>query len=267
METVYGAQVQLGQQLAYSDQYNPALLQPIERSICRQQLPLQDFYGVDIWTAFELSWLDAEGKPCVAALEFEFSADSSHIIESKSFKYYLNSFNQTRLACRDELTQRLVADLSAAAGGKVLVRPYQAPKLTGLPEQIFLDNLPLMGPVYTPAPGFLTADGTVVGEVLCSDLLKTNCPVTGQPDWASIWIGYEGRQINHGGLLAYLVSFRQHQDFHENCVEQIYCDIWQRCAPARLWVYARYTRRGGLDINPLRSSSPMAAPSLRGFRQ
>lgn len=267
METVYGKQVHLGQQQAYSDQYDVSLLQPIERSICRGQLPIKEFIGADLWTAFEVSWLDAGGKPCVASVEFEFPANSSHIIESKSFKYYLNSFNQTRLASRHELNQRLINDLSAAAGGQVLVRDYVPPVALGVDQQIMLDGLPLAEPAYKPAPQLLSASGAQVQEVLCSHLLKTNCPVTGQPDWASIWIGYEGAQIDHNGLLAYIVSFREQQDFHENCVEHIYCDLWQRCAPVRLWVYARYTRRGGLDINPLRSSEPMAAPKLRGFRQ
>lgn len=267
MDTLYGAKVTLGAQQAYSDQYDPALLQPIERSLCRQQLPFKQFIGADVWTAFEVSWLDAEGKPYVAALEFEFAASSSHIIESKSFKYYLNSFNQTRLASREELFARLRADLACACGGEVLVRDYNPPSATALSGQQLLDELPLGEPVYTPAPQLLSATGPQVSEILCSHLLKTNCPVTGQPDWASIWIGYEGAHIDHARLLAYIVSFRQHQDFHENCVEQIYCDLWQRCAPKRLWVYARYTRRGGLDINPLRSSEPMMLPSLRGFRQ
>lgn len=267
MEIVYGKPVHLGQQQAYSEQYDASLLQPIERSICRAQLPIKTFSGVDLWTAFEVSWLDAKGKPCVAALEFEFPANSSHIIESKSFKYYLNSFNQTRLSSKEELIQRLLSDLSSAAGGQVMVREYVPPEAMGLAQQVLLDELALVEPVYSPAPELLSANGAQVHEVVCSHLLKTNCPVTGQPDWASLWIGYEGAQIDHNGLLAYIVSFRQQQDFHENCVEHIYCDLWQRCAPRRLWVYARYTRRGGLDINPLRSSEPMAAPKLRGFRQ
>jgi 7-cyano-7-deazaguanine reductase len=266
-EHIFGADIQLGREQAYSDQYDPSLLQPIARVLCRQQLPIHNFFGEDIWTGYELSWLDDQGKPHVCALEFIFPADSSHLIESKSFKYYLNSFNQTRMPSQPAVLEILTRDLSAAAGGLVSVRPYLAPSPTGLPDQFGLDHLPLIEPTYCPAPEYLSAGQEIVSQILCSDLLKTNCPVTGQPDWASIWIGYEGGIINPAGMLAYIVSYRQQQDFHENCVEQIFCDIWQRCAPSRLWVYARYTRRGGLDINPFRSSHPLDTPALRGFRQ
>jgi 7-cyano-7-deazaguanine reductase len=267
VDSVYGSTVQLGQQQAYSDQYDPHLLQPIERKLCRQQLSVQNFIGVDIWTGYEISWLDMQGKPCVEALEFIFPADSTHIIESKSFKYYLNSFNQTRIESACALMDTLVTDLSAAAGGTVTVQQYTASAAPTLSGQIMLDAAPLIEPSYQPAPHYLHSTEQRVSEILYSDLLKTNCPVTGQPDWASIWIGYTGGQIDHAGLLAYIVSYRQQQDFHENCVEQIFCDLWGRCAPERLWVYARYTRRGGLDINPFRTSHPMAAPKVRGFRQ
>lgn len=266
-EPIFGVDVQLGRQQAYSDQYDASLLQPIERLACRQQLPIHDFLGVDIWTGYEVSWLNSQGKPCVSTLEFIFAANSSHLIESKSFKYYLNSFNQTRVQSEEALLEVLTRDLTAASGGPVSVARYLAPSAVGLAGQAGLDHLPLIEPVYLPQPNYLCCGEQKITEILSSDLLKTNCPVTGQPDWASIWIGYEGVQIDHAGLLAYIVSYRQQQDFHENCVEQIYCDIWQRCAPTRLWVYARYTRRGGLDINPFRTSHPMDAPLLRGFRQ
>ncbi|HEY6528892.1 MAG TPA: NADPH-dependent 7-cyano-7-deazaguanine reductase QueF [Cellvibrionaceae bacterium] len=266
-DILYGTTVQLGQQQAYSDQYDANLLQPIERKLCRQQLSIQHFLGVDIWTGYEISWLDMQGKPCVDALEFIFPADSTHIIESKSFKYYLNSFNQTRIESTRALMDTLIADLSAAAGATVTVQQYTTSAVVGLSGQIALDTEPLMEPSYQPAPQYLRSNEQRVNEIVFSDLLKTNCPVTGQPDWASIWIGYTGGQIDHAGLLAYIVSYRQQQDFHENCVEQIFCDLWQRCAPEHLWVYARYTRRGGLDINPFRTSQLMAAPSVRGFRQ
>lgn len=266
-ELIFGADIQLGRQQAYSDQYDASLLQPIERLACRQQLPIHNFLGVDIWTGYEVSWLDALGKPCVSTLEFIFAANSSHLIESKSFKYYLNSFNQTRVQSEEALLEVLTADLTAASGGPVSVAHYSPPSAVGMLGQVGLDDLPLNEPVYSPQPNYLWSAENKITEILFSNLLKSNCPVTGQPDWASIWIGYEGGQIDHAGLLAYIVSYRQHQDFHENCVEQIYCDIWQRCAPARLWVYARYTRRGGLDINPFRTSHPMDVPQLRGFRQ
>lgn len=266
-EQLYGAKVHLGQQLAYSEQYDPTLLQPIARAACRQHLLQQNFLGVDIWTAYEISWLDTLGKPRVAMVEFKFPADSSHLIESKSFKYYLNSFNQTRVSSQQALFDILIKDLSAAAGAAVQVSNFSAATAQALPGQIELDGLPLVEPAYTRTLALLQVGEHNVDEVFHSDLLKTNCPVTGQPDWASIWIGYKGLQIDPSSLLAYLVSYRQQQDFHENCVEQIYSDIWQQCKPTRLWVYARYTRRGGLDINPFRASEPMDVPALRGLRQ
>ncbi len=270
-ENPFGVALQLGRQQAYVDSYDASLLQPIARDLCRQSLAQQDFVGCDIWTAYELSWLDATGKPQVAVAEFVVPASSSHLIESKSFKYYLNSLNQTRFADRAALQALLLHDLSVAAGAPVT--------LSFLPNDFYrqaddigaqlVDDLPLDTNIYAPdASLLLTGDAAVMDEqVLCSHLLKSNCPVTGQPDWASVWVGYTGAQILPASLLAYIVSFRQHQDFHENCVEQMYVDIWQRCAPQTLWVYARYTRRGGLDINPFRSSYERAAPVVRGFRQ
>jgi 7-cyano-7-deazaguanine reductase len=222
-----------------------------------QELP---FYGLDIWTGYELSWLNPQGKPVVALAEFLVPCNSEFIVESKSFKLYLNSLNQTVFADTEQLQKVLVRDLSGVANApvQVLLYPVGAPsvlqKITSLPGTC-LDELPVAINTYQPEPGYLsTLDVDLVEETLHSHLLKTNCPVTGQPDWASLQITYKGRAIEREGLLRYIVSFREHQDFHEHCVERIFMDILERCTPEALTVYARYTRRGGLDINPLRTT-------------
>ena len=265
----YGVELALGQQQAYPDSYDPTLLQAIERNICRQHLPQKSFKGTDIWTAYELSWLDPNGKPVVAIAEFHIPASSPHIIESKSFKYYLNSFNQTRI-CREQLVDQLQQDLSTAAGQKVELKLHKLDEYQAAPYALAefkcVDELSLDTPHYTPDASLLLA-GDNASSQLCSHLLKSNCPVTGQPDWASIWVNMEGASLTPESFLAYIVSYRGHQDFHENCVEQIYCDLQQQLKPAELWVYARYTRRGGLDINPFRASSDIALPAIKGVRQ
>lgn len=266
----------LGQATAYPERYDPGLLFPIPRATQRAELGLGEhlpFAGEDLWTAYELSWLDARGKPQVAIAEFRVPADSPCLIESKSWKLYLNSFAGERLGSPVELVERLRADLAAAAGARVGVALQ-------LPQDWRLDARPLPGECIDaqeldidcygpPQPAFLQADaGEIVEERLVSHLLKSNCPVTGQPDWASLQIAYAGPRIERAGLLRYLVSFRDHSDFHEHCVERIFVDLWARCAPTRLSVYARYTRRGGLDINPFRSSEAGAtAPDAREPRQ
>lgn len=263
----------LGQETAYVNEYNPALLYPIHRDLSweargikRSSLP---FRGIDIWNAYEVSWLDAGGKPVVRLAEFRIPASSPCIIESKSFKLYLNSFNLTRFPQESEVRERMQSDLSAAAGAPVQVRLISLTQ-NGEMSQLkgrCLDELPLQVEHYTPAPELLKVSGSVVEETLVSHLLKSNCPVTGQPDWASIQIRYKGAQIDHKGLLAYLISYREHGDFHEQCVENIFMDIWQRCRPQKLSVYARYVRRGGLDINPYRSSINDEPQNLRLSRQ
>lgn len=250
----------LGQETGYTNQYDPSLLYPIARDlnwqargIGRDTLP---FKGVDVWNAYEISWLNQLGKPLVRIGEFRIPAHSSHIIESKSFKLYLNSFNLTRFQSEAEVVSRLQQDLSAAAGAKVLVKLIKvndAAPIERLQGEC-LDELPLTVSQYNPAPEYLKTTARVVEESLVSHLLKSNCPVTGQPDWASIQIRYKGPAIDHAGLLAYLISYREKGDFHEQCVENIFMDIWQACKPQKLTVYARYLRRGGLDINPYRSS-------------
>jgi 7-cyano-7-deazaguanine reductase len=263
----------LGQETAYVNQYDPALLYPIRRDlnweakgIKRGSLP---FRGLDIWNAYEVSWLDAGGKPVVRLAEFRIPASSDCIIESKSFKLYLNSFNLSRFAQESEVRERMQSDLSSAAGAPVQVRliPLTQPVEVSQLKGRCLDDLPLQVEHYSPAPELLNASGAVTEETLVSHLLKSNCPVTGQPDWASVQIRYKGAQIDHKGLLAYLISYREHGDFHEQCVENIFMDIWQRCRPQKLSVYARYVRRGGLDINPYRSSINDEPQNLRLSRQ
>ncbi len=255
----------LGKATAYPTAYDPGLLFPIPRAPKRAELGLDGappFHGVDVWNAYELSWLDPRGKPRVAMAELRVPADAPHLIESKSLKLYLNSFGQHRMDSSDALRQQLVADLGAAAGAPVQVVLTQVSatdlhRIDGL-EGECIDDAPVACEHYgPPRPELLVADDErVVEEVLVSHLLKSNCPVTGQPDWASVQIRYQGPRIDRAGLLRYLVSFREHSDFHEQCVERIFLDLRARCRTRRLSVYARYTRRGGLDINPFRSDVP-----------
>ncbi|MET0356896.1 MAG: NADPH-dependent 7-cyano-7-deazaguanine reductase QueF [Cellvibrio sp.] len=261
----------LGQKTAYISKYDASLLFPIPRTESRQALGLTTnlpFYGVDIWTGYELSWLNAKGKPEVAVAEFSIPFDSPFIIESKSFKLYLNSLNQTKFSSWNNVEDLLIKDLSFAAGAEVAVHLYKLQNNTPLnidaAENAFcIDGLDVAVEHYHPEPTLLVADAaTVVSEYLCSHLLKSNCPVTGQPDWASLFIEYAGARINPEALLGYVISFREHQDFHEHCVERIFLDILNRCKPEHLSVYARYTRRGGLDINPFRSTNKNAKPKM-----
>lgn len=271
----------LGKPAAYLAEYAPDLLFPIARQDKRDELGLQQgsgtlpFFGVDIWNAYELSWLNLRGKPQVAIATVTVPADSPNIIESKSFKLYLNSFNQTRLAGTDALLHLLQADLSAGFGAPVRValtlpESFGSLKLGEL-EGRLLDRLDIEVNDYTPNPGLLKTvpDTAPVEQTLVSHLLKSNCLVTGQPDWASVQIRYCGAPIDEEGLLRYLIGFRTHNEFHEQCVERIFIDILRRCKPQKLAVYARYTRRGGLDINPWRSNYSVGAQALnlRNARQ
>ncbi len=273
----------LGKTSAYVDQYDASLLFPLPREPKRREIGVLGsvpFLGADLWTAFELSWLNLRGKPQVAIAHITIPCESTHIVESKSFKLYLNSFNNTRLASADEVRDRIRADISAAIwqGGPVastvgvrLLLPelFNREPVREL-EGLSIDRLDVECAHYEPAPALLSAafGEKAVTEVLTSDLLKSNCLVTGQPDWGSVQISYSGPQIDQAGLLQYIVSFRNHNEFHEQCVERIYMDIMARCKPAKLSVYARYTRRGGLDINPWRSSHPqLPPPNVRTARQ
>ncbi len=261
----YMNSLQLGKSTPYPDQYDPNLLFPIQRSVNRAKLGIKEhtplpFMGIDIWNAYELSWLNAKGKPQIALAEFQIPADSPNMIESKSFKLYLNSLNNSRFENEDELRQRLIADLSKVAGSQITTRinPTDAIAKQGMEEMggVLLDRLDIEVDCAAGAdPSLLGVNESFspVEQCLVSHLLKSNCPVTGQPDWASVQIRYQGRPILEEGLLRYLIGFRQLGEFHEHCVETIFCDIKQQCKPEKLSVYARYTRRGGLDINPFRT--------------
>jgi 7-cyano-7-deazaguanine reductase len=269
-------QSELGQKSEYITKYSPDLLFPIPRKIKRDEIncptPLP-FVGHDVWQAYELSWLGTKGKPEVAIARFEFSADSDCIIESKSFKLYLNSFNNSTFESPDHVLALLEKDLSKAACTRVRVKLYhlhdmQPHVLSHFPG-ISLDAQDITCTEYTPNPALLYCDGDdIIEESLFSDLLKSNCLVTEQPDWGSVRIRYRGRHISHPGLLRYIVSFRNHNEFHEQCVERIFMDITSQCQPEQLSVEARYTRRGGLDINPIRTSEPgILTPYQRLVRQ
>jgi 7-cyano-7-deazaguanine reductase len=267
----------LGKSTVYADRYDAGLLFPIPRQGKRDEIGVSGadlpFHGVDIWNGYELSWLDTRGKPVVAVAEFRFPATTPNIVESKSFKLYLNSFAQERMVDASHVHDTLSRDLSAAAGGPVSVTLRTPDELAGTPlaepEGVLLDTQELDFDNYgPPEAAFLASHDGHVREVLVSHLLRSNCPVTGQPDWGSVQIAYTGAPIDRAGLLRYLVSFRNHTEFHEQCVERIFMDLSSRCAPDELAVYARYTRRGGLDINPFRSSDPLAVPgNPRGARQ
>ena len=268
----------LGKSSAYVSVYTPSLLFPIPRQpkwqelgIAPDQLP---FHGADIWNCYELSWLNPSGKPEVAAAEFMFPLSASRIVESKSFKLYLNSFNQTVFSDRREVLRTLESDLSVAAQGPVMVRILGMGQLQQLGMALLpgecLDDLDIPISRYDYSPELLARDvrGGRVRETLHSHLLKSNCPVTGQPDWGSVLIKYAGARLDHAALLRYLVSFRQHSDFHEQCVERIFTDILPLLGEdAALTVYARYVRRGGLDINPYRSTQPGIPDNFRLARQ
>lgn len=260
----------LGRPVAYCDRYAPALLFPIARQTKRDELGLRadalPFAGEDVWNAYELSWLNPRGKPVVALGRFTVPAASPRLIESKSLKLYLNSFNQTAFDSLEVVRETLVRDLSAAAGAPIeveLVSLSDAPRRDfGVPEGVLLDELDVAIDAYAPQPGVLRVEaGDEVEETLYSHLLKSNCLVTGQPDWAMLVVRYAGPRIDRESLLRYIVSFRTHNEFHEQCVERVFCDVLAACRPRRLAVWARYTRRGGLDINPFRATpgEPCAA--------
>lgn len=262
----------LGRDVAYPDRFDAGLLYPIPRALGRAALGIDDhalpFAGSDLWHAYELSWLDARGKPKVATARFDVPAASPNLIESKSFKLYLNSCNGTRFEHDDALRTQVEADLSAAAGARVSMA-FGLPPMRDV-EGASIDTLDIGIDRYGPPDASLLAADTAdaVEETLHSGLLKSNCPVTGQPDWADVAIAYRGPRIDRAGLLRYLVSFRDHAEFHEQCVERIFIDLLTQCRPLSLCVQARYTRRGGLDINPWRATPDRAAPAPgRSLRQ
>jgi 7-cyano-7-deazaguanine reductase len=265
----------LGKPAAYDDRYDPAALFAIERAPQRAALGLGDalpFSGADLWTAYELSWLDARGKPEVAIARFSVSAGSPRIVESKSLKLYLNAFSQTAFDSAAVVERTIAADLERAFGVAVAVemigpRAFARLRLDELAGES-IDDVAVEVRDYSPRPDLLAASGPAVEEALVSQLFKSNCPVTGQPDWGSVQVRYRGPRIDRAGLLRYLVSFRRHAGFHEHCVEQIFVDLRARCRTERLTVYARFTRRGGIDINPFRSDwEPPPQDDARTARQ
>lgn len=273
----------LGQKTEYISQYQPALLQAVPRQLNRDDLALSDqlpFTGYDLWNLYELSWLNNKGKPTVAVAEVKLCATSLNLIESKSFKLYLNSFNQTRFASTAEVTEVLQRDLAHCAQGPVEVivfddldqAPSQIAKMSGTcidHYDIDVDNYEFDADLLKSATTDedKVTDTKIVTEEVYSHLLKSNCLVTNQPDWGSVYIAYRGNPIEHEALLRYLISFRQHNEFHEQCVERIFTDIMHYCQPQQLTVYARYTRRGGLDINPFRTNCNAQVENLRLIRQ
>jgi 7-cyano-7-deazaguanine reductase len=272
----------LGKATNYCSEYNPNLLQGVPRSLNRDDLSLNNeslpFIGEDVWYGYELSWLNSKGKPIVAVAEFRFSCTSANIVESKSFKLYLNSFNQSKFSSFGEVEEILSRDLSSIAGVPAQVKLFNVEQCTALAiklanqETICIDDEDVTVDNYQYQPHLLEqaqvqSSTKIINEKLVSHLLKSNCLITNQPDWASIYISYQGQAINHSKLLHYLISFRQHNEFHEQCVERIFCDLKRYCQLEELTIFARYTRRGGLDINPFRSTHISCAPEARTLRQ
>ncbi len=256
----------LGRTVEQQPIYSPDLLFRIERKVQRALLGLTEsqalpFVGADRWTAWELSWLDARGKPEVAVLRIVVPIDGPYLIESKSLKLYLNSYARERGLRAAQVQARIAADLSAAVGAPVEVDLLGVERWPELAPQIAdgecIDALEVDIPAHAqPSPDLLRCDAEqVVAERLHTHLLKSNCPVTGQPDWATLCIDYRGPRLERAALLAYLISYREHQAFHEQCVEQIFLDLTRCLHPQFLALEARYTRRGGLDINPYRASA------------
>lgn len=266
----------LGQHTDYPDQYSPGLLTAIPRALAREALAIDSatlpFVGEDVWTAYELSWLNPQGRPEVATAEFRLSCDSPSIVESKSFKLYLNSLNQSVFESIEVLASTLQQDLSACAGSPFSVQllprgEWAGQEFTSLPGEC-LDDLDIVTDCYLPDAGLLQIQSSkVFDKSYYSHLFRSLCPVTAQPDWASVWVSYRGAEIAPDSLLKYLVSYRKHQGFHEQCVEKIFVELMQACAPEVLTVGARFTRRGGLDINPVRSTEAQAYCAPRLFRQ
>ena len=263
----------LGKNVPVADQYSPSLLYPIPREAARATLGLTDgvpFFGVDLWHAYEVSWLDERGKPEVRVGRFFVPAESPFMVESKSFKLYLNSLNGTAYSNERQVHETITRDISAVVGSDVELEllPVDAPELEGgVPEGDCLDGLEVSIDDSPPGIELLRAAEEVAEESLYSHLLRSLCPVTGQPDWATVYLHYRGKKIDRKSLLRYLIAFRKHQEFHEQCVERMFVDLHGLMAPDFLEIQAFYTRRGGLDINPFRSTDPAAVPLSRMNRQ
>lgn len=257
---------ELGKKTEYESQYNPEKLFPISRKSKREEIGVYEnlpFYGYDLWNHYEVSWLNEKGKPVIALAEIIYSCESENIIESKSMKLYFNTLNNSKFKDFTVAKETIKQDLEARLGLEVMVNllpvaSMAAPKLEG----ICIDNLDIECSVYHANPDFLSVENRQVDEILYSDLLKSNCLVTHQPDWCSVQIAYTGKKINREGLLRYIVSFRNDNEFHEQCIEKIFMQILEKCQPERLRVYGRSTRRGGLDINSCRSTHPISGPLM-----
>lgn len=261
----------LGKKTKYQETYAPELLHPVPRSLARNKVGFQGklpFHGVDIWTGFELSWLNLKGKPLISCADIRVPYDSPFLIESKSLKLYLNSFNQTCFEDAASVQQVMQCDLSRVAEGSVEVLLYPAEQLRSQEfSGICLDDLDISIESYSPQPDLLKSTPELVQEKLYSHLLKSNCLATGQPDWGTLYIHYAGPQIDHASLLRYIISYRRHSGFAEHIVEQTFHDLLQSCASLKLTVYARFTRRGGLDINPFRSNFEETPINYKLLRQ
>lgn len=253
----------LGKKVTYDKNYDSNLLIGIPRELGREGINpsnLSLFKGFDIWNCYELSWLNNKGKPCVKILQFIVPFDSKYLIESKSLKLYLNSFNNSKFTNQEEVETIIQKDLSNTTQSKVDVTIKNLTSIDKKPltqfEGINIDDLDVDISDYTVDSNLLKLENTdnIVEETLCSDLLKSNCLVTNQPDWASVQIKYKGKKIDHKSLLQYIISFRNHNEFHEQCVEHMFSDIMEKCSPLKLTIHAKYTRRGGIDINPYRSN-------------
>lgn len=269
MTNEFEKKLELGQKSEYHSQYKADQLFPIPRAKKRMEIGIDPehppFYGFDMWNHYEVSWLNAKGKPIVATAEVTYDCNSPNIIESKSLKLYFNSFNNTQFDSVAEVERIIKRDLSREVGTDVAVTIRQLGETKPLPTQDAfigecIDALDVGCSIYSVEPSYLTTSPEEVEEILYSDLLKSNCLVTYQPDWGSVWISYKGPKINREGLLRYIVSYRNHNEFHEQCIERIFNDILIRCNPLELTVYGRYTRRGGLDINPYRTSQKISTP-------
>jgi len=265
-------EIPLGKTTSYPEEYDPSLLFAITRAESRSLLSLGNdlpFNGCDIWTAWELTWLNANGVPQVASAEIHVPAYSPQLIESKSLKLYLGSFAMTKFESVEKLQRLIESDLNACTGSDIELHIHDTANDTDIEEfsGICVDSMDTSCDVFDVDAGFLQASGDIVEETLHSHLLRSLCPVTSQPDLGSVMISYRGPQIDRVGLLRYIVSFRQHNDFHEACVERMFMDISARCNPEQLTVYARYQRRGGIDINPFRSNFEAPPGRMRLRRQ
>jgi 7-cyano-7-deazaguanine reductase len=266
--------IPLGNKVSHSPNYDPEHLFPVPRSEGRREIGIGaalPFIGTDTWNAYEVSWLDPKGKPEVVIGRFDFPCGTKNLIESKSLKLYLNSLNLSAFNSPKEVKEIIEKDLCRVANGKVDVAFFSAAQFQQMPLSTppgrCLDDLEVAIDQYNVAPETLLTTAEPLEESLFSNLLRTNCPITGQPDWATVVIGYSGRRIDPEGLLKYIVSYRDHTGFHENCVERIFTDISARCTPDKLFVQARFTRRGGLDINPWRANYDAAPDHSRYARQ